>query len=101
MPQTDVKTELDRQTDTLVALGYAALAGVTEDSLRDAAAGLREPLAGHDSFVLVVHPAARTALGTGAAPVAGRAAGHVEPPLRRRGQLPATSWTSRTSLSTR
>ena len=42
MPQTDVKTELDRQTDTLVALGYAALAGVTEDTLRDAAAGLRE-----------------------------------------------------------
>ena len=58
MPQTDVKTELDRQTDTLVALGYAALAGVTEDALRDAAAGLREPLAGHESFVLVVHPAA-------------------------------------------
>ena len=57
MPQTDVKTELDRQTDTLVALGYAALASVTEDALRDAAAGLREPLAGHDSFVLVVHPA--------------------------------------------
>ena len=58
MPQTDVKTELDRQTDTLVALGYAALAGVPEDTLRDAAAGLREPLAGREAFVLVVHPAA-------------------------------------------
>ena len=87
MPQTDVKTELDRQTDTLVALGYAALAGVTEDALRGRrrrARASRWP--GTTSFVLVVHPAARTAVGTGAAAVARRPAGDAEPALRRRGQ---------------
>ena len=41
MLKTDVKTELDRQTDILVALGYPALAGVTEQTLRDAATALR------------------------------------------------------------
>jgi hypothetical protein len=56
MLKTDVKTELERQTDTLVALGYASLAGVPEHSLRSAAAALAEPLEGCDSFVLVVHP---------------------------------------------
>ena len=58
MPQTSVKPELDRQTETLVALGYAALAGVPEETLRDAAGRLAEPLAGRDSFALVVHPTA-------------------------------------------
>jgi hypothetical protein len=57
MLKTDVKTELDRQTDTLLALGYADLAAVPEDALRSAAGSLAEPLEGHDAFVLVVHPA--------------------------------------------
>jgi len=56
MLKTDVQTELDRQTDTLVALGYAALAGVTEETLRRATAELGDGLAVHDSFALVVHP---------------------------------------------
>jgi hypothetical protein len=54
----DVKTELDRQTDTLVTLGYAGLAGVSERTLRAAAMALAEPLEEHESFVLVVHPSA-------------------------------------------
>ena len=58
MLKTDVKTELDRQTDILVALGYPALAGVPEQRLRDAAAALAGPLAPYDAFVLVVHPTA-------------------------------------------
>ena len=56
MPMTHVKTELDRQTDTLVELGYADLAGVPDEELRAAAAALVQPLEEHDSFVLVVHP---------------------------------------------
>ena len=51
-------TELDRQTDNLLRLGYAGLAGVTEETLRGSAAALAGPLAGHEDFVLVVHPAA-------------------------------------------
>jgi hypothetical protein len=69
MLRTDVKTELDRQTDTLVALGYADLAGVSEHALRTAATSLADPLAAavpgepstapeRASFVLVVNPAA-------------------------------------------
>ena len=51
-------TELDRQTDNLLQLGYADLAGVTDEVLRESAAALDEPLARHEDFVLVVHPAA-------------------------------------------
>jgi hypothetical protein len=58
MLKTDVKTELDRQTDTLLGLGYAELAGVSEHTLRAAAGALAEPLEGRDAFVLVVHPSA-------------------------------------------
>ena len=100
MLRTDVKTELDRQTDTLVALGYADLAGVSEDALRTAATSLADPLAAvaagtsrapepeRASFVLVVEPRA-------ACPVSERVpllrlggrAGHAEPALRRRRHL--------------
>jgi hypothetical protein len=58
MLKTDVQTELDRQTDILVALGYPALAGVSDQELRDAVAALAVPLAPYDAFVLVVHPRA-------------------------------------------
>lgn len=58
MLDTAIDAELTRQTDVLVELGYPALAGVTEDALREAVARLRAPLAGHDSFVVVVNPSA-------------------------------------------
>jgi hypothetical protein len=53
MPTT---TELTRQTDVLVGLGYPGLAKVPEPELRAAAARLEGPLAAYDDFVLVVHP---------------------------------------------
>jgi hypothetical protein len=58
MLKTPVTSELDRQTDVLVALGYHALADVPESHFRAAAAALAGPLDGHESFVLVVHPSA-------------------------------------------
>jgi len=58
MPTTELTAELDRQTETLLDLGYADLAGVTEEVLRASATALAGPLAGHEDFVLVVHPAA-------------------------------------------
>ena len=62
----EVGTELGRQTDTLVGLGYPALAGMSEPEFRSAAESLREPLETLDlrdpraraegaAFVLVVN----------------------------------------------
>lgn len=64
--EAEIGTELDRQVEVLVALGYPALAGISEQDLRTAAAALRGPLealvvddararAGAAGFVLVVH----------------------------------------------
>lgn len=64
--EAEIGTELDRQVEVLVALGYPALAGISEQDLRTAAAALRGPLealvvddprarAGGAGFVLVVH----------------------------------------------
>lgn len=61
-----VDTEIDRQTDTLVSLGYPTLAGLTEAELRAHIEPLRAPLAthvtddptptaAHAPFVLVVN----------------------------------------------
>ena len=63
-PSTD--TELDRQTDVLVGLGYPTLAALSESDFRDLVEPLREPLrtavaddpaptAGHAPFVVVVN----------------------------------------------
>jgi len=41
---TRIDTELDRQLDTLVELGYPALAGLTEQAFRAAGEALRQPL---------------------------------------------------------
>ena len=64
--EAQVGTELGRQVEVLVALGYPALAGISEQDLRSAAEALREPLkslvlgnplarADGAAFVLVVH----------------------------------------------
>ena len=64
--EAEVGTELDRQVEVLVALGYPALAGIGEQDLRTAAEALRAPLkalvlgdprarADGAAFVLVVH----------------------------------------------
>jgi hypothetical protein len=65
-PSTDTDTELDRQTDVLVGLGYPTLAALSESDFRDLVEPLREPLrtavaddpaptAGHAPFVVVVN----------------------------------------------
>lgn len=65
-PRTDPVAELDRQVDVYVALGVAALAGLTDQALRDVVAPLRATLppadapvgatdhADHVPFVLVL-----------------------------------------------